>query len=78
VAFACHALADAAVAADLLVGDPPALFAREEGDESRDITRLADAEGRALLKSRLQFFEQSAKQFCFHGGPSAPLRSRRR
>jgi hypothetical protein len=40
-----------------------ALFAREEG-ESRDIARLADAQGRALLKPRLQFFEQSAKQFC--------------
>jgi hypothetical protein len=74
VAFACDALADAAVAADLLVGDPQALFAREE---SRDIARLADAQGRALLKPRLQFFEQSAKQFCFHGAPSGPLRSRR-
>jgi hypothetical protein len=77
VAFACDALADAAVAADLLVGDPQALFAREEG-ESRDIARLADAQGRALLKPRLQFFEQSAKQFCFHSAPSGPLRSRRR
>jgi hypothetical protein len=39
---------------------------------------LADAQGRALLKPRLQFFEQSAKQFCFHSAPSGPLRSRRR
>jgi hypothetical protein len=58
--------------------DPQALFAREEGDESRDIARLADAQGRALLKPRLQFFEQSAKQFCSHCAPSGPLRSRRR
>jgi hypothetical protein len=38
-----YSLAGPSVAADLLVGDPAAFFAGQQGDDSRDIAGLSDA-----------------------------------
>jgi hypothetical protein len=48
-------LADTAVAADLLVGDPVALVAREIAYDSSYVTRLSNSERRALSENFLEF-----------------------